>query len=591
MYEKSLVPERWPGGGSFSVMQFTLQNLFDMHEYCRNWWTATNAELPLCRYLGVEFKFYQCQFVDYIVKIETDLPPNSNKLTYPATHPAMQMMSNRKIIVPSRQHKRNRKPYIKVKVNPPPQFKNSWYFTVDMYKHALAQLHISTTNLTNPFQKPNRLSNTVTFWTLNTKSIQNRTFAKDTGQSWPFKQLGTFTYYMYYYTTGPLPTRNEDIIIDNLIALCNPRDFKEGMSYSESQTHGTTNRKEWYKNWKNNWGNIFHPEISKDIDHLGFSRKSPEAIAQEIQTRDNITKWSELDQAATNMTLTPFGEPIFIPMQYNPEKDSGQDTKIYLLSNYEGHGWDPPNIPEIELDGFPIWLALWGYADFQKALKKVTNIDTTYILTMKTHFTQRPNDAPIVILNKDFTLGHSPYQQSVLPEDENKWYPMYQYQTIEQNQILKTGPYTPYTPDAISDNITVLYKFRWKWGGCPPKHITVDDPAHQIQYPIPRNQHETNSLQNPGQPPETMLYSFDHRHGNITTTALQRITSDWPIKDILSPITEPTTKQQIQEQFEALQVSEETQHQKEEEIKKIIYQLQHQQQCIRQRIALMLTTQ
>lgn len=591
MYEKSLVPEKWPGGGTFSVLQFTLENLFDMHEYCRNWWTTSNAELPLCRYLGVDFRFYQCEFVDYIVKIETDLPPNSNKLTYPSAHPAMQMMSNKKLIIPSRQHHHRKKPYFKVHVNPPPQFKNSWYFTVDMYKHALCQLHISTTNLTNPFQKPDRLSNTVTFWTLNTKSIQNRTFGKDTGQSWPFKSIGTFIYYMYYYATEPLPNNNEHILLDHLIPLANPRDFKPGDSFSDLPPLNKPKREQYYSNWKNYWGNIFHPEITKDISHLGFSRKSPEAIQNEIKTKPNITKWSELDEAATQMTLTPFNEPIFIPHQYNPEKDSGIDTKIYFLSNYEGHGWDPPGIPEIEIDGFPIWLALWGYSDFQKRLKKILNIDTTYIMTIKTNNTQRPNENPLVIINKSFIEGHSPYQNEALPEDITKWYPMYQYQTIEQNKLLQTGPYTPYTPDALSDNVTLMYKFRWKWGGCPPKHITVDDPAHQIQYPIPRNEHQTNSLQNPGQPPETMLYSFDHRHGNITTTAFERITRDWPIKDILSPITESTTKQQVQEAFQQLQMSEETQHKKEEEIKKIIHQLQHEQQCIRQRIACILTTQ
>ena len=32
MYKESFVPEGYPGGGGFSVMKFTLQNLYEMHQ-------------------------------------------------------------------------------------------------------------------------------------------------------------------------------------------------------------------------------------------------------------------------------------------------------------------------------------------------------------------------------------------------------------------------------------------------------------------------------------------------------------------------------------------------------------------------------
>ncbi len=74
MYEESIVPNHWPGGGSFSVTKYTLNALFSLHEKCRNWWTGSNIDLPLCRYKGCSLKFYQCKWTDYVVK-------NTNRIT------------------------------------------------------------------------------------------------------------------------------------------------------------------------------------------------------------------------------------------------------------------------------------------------------------------------------------------------------------------------------------------------------------------------------------------------------------------------------------------------------------------------------
>lgn len=586
MYEQSIVPMHWPGGGSFSVTQYSLDALYDMHNRCRNWWTGSNEDLPLCRYLGCKLTLYQCQYTDYVLKVETELPSNSNKLTYPSTHPSIMLMSNKKHIIRSKQNLKKRKPYTKIWIPPPPQLQTKWYFQVDLYKTPLLQIHASACNLNNPYLKPQNKSDNITFWTINTTSIQNREISVETDTSWPFKKIGTFSYYMYYYTPGPLPNDTKTIKVTSLIPLTNPRNYYAGQAYDELIHKPSIN--DYYTNFKQYWGNIFHPDL-EHIESFAFSRKSPEAIAQKMKQLNNAnTTWNQLDESA-EMVLTPFNEPIFIPMQYNPNKDTGQDTKIYLLSNRQGHGWDPPGIPELELDGFPMWLGLWGYTDFQKRLKKVTNIDTEYILVIKTHFTQKPNNVPLVIIDEGFTKGHSPYETTVLTEDTTKWYPMYQYQTLEQNKILQTGPFTPNILDYQSDNITIFYKFYFKWGGSPPKNINVENPAHQIQYPIPRNEYETTSLQNPGQAPESILYSFDQRHGNITTTALSRITKDWPIKETLFTITDEQRQQQLLQAIQDLKATEDTQQEKEKEIQQLIQQLQQQQQQYRQRIADLLT--
>nr|UGV35160.1 MAG: ORF1 [TTV-like mini virus] len=588
MYEKSIVPVHWPGGGSFSVSMLTLDALYDIHKLCRNWWTSTNQDLPLVRYKGCKLTFYQSTYTDYIVRVHTELPANSNKLTYPNTHPLMMMMAKYKHIIPSRQTRKKRKPYTKIFIKPPPQFENKWYFATDLYKIPLIQIHCTACNLQNPFVKPDKLSNNVTLWSLNTISIQNRNMSIDQGQSWPFKVLGTQSFYFYLYAPGNPPTTPDNIQIADLIPLTNPRENKPGMSLNEAKIGGKTDFNNYKTNYKNYWGNPFNVEIQEHIQDILYSLKSPEAI-KSAWTTENMT-WKQLDNAG-QMALTPFNEPIFTQIQYNPDRDTGEDTQLYLLSNSTGNGWDPPGIPELILEGFPLWLIYWGFADFQKNLKKVTNIDTNYMMVAKTKFTQKPGTFYLVLLNDTFVQGNSPYEKQALPEDNIKWYPQVQYQLEAQNKLLQTGPFTPNIQGQLSDNISVFYKFYFKWGGSPPKAINVENPAHQIQYPIPRNEHETTSLQSPGEAPESILYSFDYRHGNYTTTALSRISQDWALKDTVSKITEPDRQQLLKQALECLQISEETQEKKEKEVQQLISNLRQQQQLYRERIISLLKDQ
>nr|UGV35260.1 MAG: ORF1 [TTV-like mini virus] len=590
MYEKSIVPDHWPGGGSFTVLKYTLDTLYDMHKECRNWWTGSNADLPLVKYHGCTLKIYQPKYTDAIIRVFNILPAVSNKLTYPGTHPNMMLMTANKHIIPSRETRKKRKPYTTIKVPPPPQFENKWYFATDILKIPLLTIHATAANLTNPYIKPQNNSHNTTFMGLNTASIQNKNFATKVDY-WPFKYVGTVAYY-FYLDTGDQQVESSNIDIRHLVPLTNPIINTPGTAFLDMVSNRPT-WSEYIKNWKKYAGNPFHKEQEQHLEHLYFSIRSPQTIITNTQSKDGNSpiKWSDIQDGTQTQPLTPFNEPIFVPFQYNPDRDTGEDTEAYLVKNYEGHGWDNPQIPEITLSGFPMWLLLWGYVDFQKHLKKAINIDTTYILVIKSKFTQRPREYPIVPINNSFIQGNSPYEKKPLPEDEIRWYPMVQYQTEEQNKILATGPFTPNILNLQSDNICAFYKYKFTWGGSPPKHIDIEDPSHQIQYPIPSTEYETTSLQNPGTAPESLLYSFDFRHGNLTTTALSRITKDWPIKETLSSITEPTQRQLLQQAIQHLQESEQNQEKKEKETQILLNQLREQQQCYRQQIIQLLKNQ
>ena len=103
--------------------------------------------------------------------------------------------------------------------------------------------------------------------------------------------------------------------------------------------------------------------------------------------------------------------------------------------------------------------------------------------------------------------------------------------------------------------------------------LTVDNPAQQGTYPIPRNSITSNSLQNPATPPEYFLYSFDERQGILTHTAAKRIKKDWETKDYVSKFTESTREVPMQ----TLQTSSDEASDSEKEEETLLQQLQRQQ--------------
>lgn len=594
MYEESIVPAHWPGGGGFAVCKWTLCALYDIHQKCRNWWTGSNVDLPLCKYKGVKLRFYQTEYTDYCIRIQTQLPAASNKLTYPSCQPSMMMMCKDTIKIPCRKTQKRKKPYKSIFVPPPPQLENKWYFQADMYQTPLVTIHAAATSFQNYFQKPDNDSGCITFNVLNTQLFQNRNMGIETQDAYYAKKAGTLFYYIYYDTSAHNPNDSQNIKLKYLIPLANPRKYTGGYSQDEAQRQLQVEYTDYYNNFYKYYGNPFFKDYQEPehTPHLFYSYISPTTIQNFMKTELNKDKkWSDLSSTNNNYPLTPITDTFFYKVQYNPMKDTGQDNMFYLLSNKVGDGWDPPSNDKIVLSGFPMWLGLFGYTDFQTKLKVLTNIDTNCILVIKCHFTYPIQNLPMVIINQYYIDGKSPYEQLVLPADETKWFPQVQYQTMEMNTIIGSGPGIPYLPESISENIQMYYSFKWSWGGSPPRIVNIDNPSHQITYPIPNSEHDTTSLQNPRTAPETLLYSFDHRHGLFTNQALDRITKDWRTQELITSITDSDRRIELQKAFCQLEASEEEEHQKKTQVLNQLQQLQHEQQCIRRQIITLMAAQ
>lgn len=563
MYESSITPEHQPGNGGFSVIKFSLETLYSMHEQCRNWWTQSNDNLPICRYLGTTITVYQSEHVDIVLRYDNTFPMVSGPLTYPSCQPSIAAMLPHSFIIPSKKSQKLRKTYIKIRIPPPPQLQTKWYFQRDFFKTPLFTLFTTPTSIDHYYISSQASSNSITIETINTTLFQNRNFATIPTTGYSLSTNGTVQTYLYATDVEGQPHADE------LIALANTKIDKPGQAFTELT--GVT----WdnYKNSTQYWGNPFYKDYLTGDVHLYTAEKDPKSFYSQFSTNHEITNANQIKK---------LNEPLRFGFRYNPYRDTGKSNtgnlnKIYLLSNNkQGQGWDPPADTDLILEGFPLWIGLFGYVDFQKKLQKVTGIDNNYMVVIDTKSLSPPYHKPIVLIDNSFITGNSPYITGVHETDKERWYPQTQYQQQSINNIVHSGPGTAKLEGQKSAEIKCKYSVHFKFGGNPAKIHHVENPAELPIYPIPRNQCQTTSLQNPTQPIEYYLQQFDQRRGIITGPAAKRLKKDSDIKETLLSLagTAKEVPVQVQETSE-----EETDSEKEED--SLLQQLQ--QQLLRQR--------
>lgn len=552
MYENSIVPERLPGGGGFSIKNFSLWNLYQENIHGHNIFTHTNEPYPLVRYTGCTLKLYQSQNIDYIVTYNNTWPLQSSLKMYNSMQPQIHYLQKNKIIVPSKITRPNkRKPYKKVFIPPPSQMKNQWYFQSNLAKTPLFMLLTTCTSLDHWYIGTRQKSTNITIYTLNTGIIFNRNFDQ---YNIPYfsRQIGTVTYYLY--GTNEEVHDSNKLTLTNLVFLGNTKHNWEGQSYNDA-FHTTQNKgSEWKK--PNMWGNPFHAHWLHNFKVYN-SPATVDEIAQQIDTNIN----SKVENLPRKQTFTAV--ELISEVRYNPNIDDGTNNECYFLSAKQpgGHSWDGPGNPDLTNNNLPLWLLLYGFSDFQKKIGKLQHIDTDYLFTIKTTKTT-PIKPYIVPISYSFVEGYSPYEDKPNPIDENRWYPCFQYQQEMYTQICLTGPGTPKIAAGDTVEAKIHYNFHFKWGGELPNMAKMEDPTEQPSYIIPNNFLSTTSLQNPTTAPETYLYSFDERQGFLTKKAAKRIRKDWQTeKHSLLP-TEPrfgeTPKTQASQEETTSEEDEET---------------------------------
>lgn len=186
-----------------------------------------------------------------------------------------------------------------------------------------------------------------------------------------------------------------------------------------------------------------------------------------------------------------------------------------------GYIYDPPEDPQVQIHGYPLWLIGWGWTDWQEKLHAINQIQLNYVLIVKSKFIT-PTRSAYLFLDDFFT---NPQITQMTDNDTKHWHPRFKYQLKSTNLLGTTGPASPRVNKSSSIQAHALYKFHFKWGGCPAPMHHIKDPCNQSKFPVPNNQLQAIQATHPAKDPKEMLHDCDERRQTITKTAIKRLMS------------------------------------------------------------------
>lgn len=358
-YIYSAVPQHYPGGGGWSLLVFSLGSLYEDFQHLQNYWSKSNVMLPLARYLGCKFKFYQSTMTDYIVNYDNCWPMLDGQYTHANSSPLRMIQHKNKIVVPSTQTQKRKRPYKKCFIKPPAQMTNNWYFQQDICNLNLVMLTATAVNLTEPFAPSTALSNNITVTCLSPYIFQNTNFQHfSVTEGYWAKKVNNEKYFIYSsHTTLPnsFPSKEQKMTwLKQLTPLTNTKEYKAGSAMDYIIQNGDTPA---------NWGNPFYyiylhyANTEKETD-LYLLNMSTSSLKTYIQTDTNAT--------LGNLKISQITGPQIYVMRYNPEKDTGKDNQVYLVKNDSENSLEPPENVNLSFDGFPLFTLLWGWTDWVK---------------------------------------------------------------------------------------------------------------------------------------------------------------------------------------------------------------------------------
>nr|UGV38895.1 MAG: ORF1 [TTV-like mini virus] len=518
----SIAPPHFPGGGGFSIIQFTLSALYELFVKGQNWWTSTNCNLPLIRYNGVRLKFYRTEKYDYVVQIIRCYPMKSTDTMYMSTQPSILMQNKKSILIPCRQNSTSKKAYKKVFVQPPAQMQTHWYFQQHLANTPLLIILISAASFDRYYTSAQSKSTTIGFKSLNSTTFQMHNFKKPGTQGYkPQEKLS------FWGLKNGSPTDPDNEKCENLVYLGNTLPLTQGETVKQSNNQPT------YFTNINKWGNIFDPLWLVGDGPLYSTNQS---------LLDLKTNWDTIkDQTIKSSTkFTRRTIPNLVDCRYNPLKDKGTGNKIFMVSITNDYTtWKEPTNPKLIRKDLPLWILCWGWFDWQKKLQEIHLIDNEYLTVIVSPYIE-PFLHFYIPLDDNFyneTEPTSPYVDYLTDGDSKNFHPKNAFQLKTINEIGACGPGVIKLQPDHSCEAHFEYKFHFKVGGCPAPMDNIRDPSTQEIYPIPDTKQTTTSLQNPESSIYTYLYDFDERRGFLTQKAIDRIQKDKETEQTIIPFT------------------------------------------------------
>lgn len=554
-------------GGGICTHKYTLRTLYDDFLLHRNYWTASNKDLDLSRYLGCSIIFFRHPTVDFIARIRTMPPFEDTDATAMTLHPGMMMLAKKKILIPSLKTRPSRKHYIKVKVGAPKLFEDKWYPQSQLCDVTLLTIQATAADLQYPFGSP--LTNTIcsNFQILDSNYDDMLTVLhgteKATKRDQRYKEmLNIITVYNSTQTLaqlkGYLPTANTNPLTSSNATSTTIEVNKHNTSGTKTNTYTNWTSTNPHNNtlyggsaWRTKKENSTQDKIAPD--------QMKEANKAYIQAaKVNLPNWN----IPTTYNTEPYPFEYYTGMfssiflasgrsnweipgcyrdiSYNPLTDKGIGNMIWLDVITKSDSKYEEGKSKCLMANYPIWCMLYGYFDYCDKVLEHINIDFEYRLVIRSPYTH-----PMLTRASDPLWGFVPYSENFgkgkmpggnpVPSLWNRthWYVSVAHQREVAESIVQTGPFA-YKSDEQKSVLTIKYNFRWKWGGNPIFQQVVRDPCKHSSGPSPRRQPRELQIADPKyQTPEIIWHAWDFRHGLFSKTGIKRV-SEQPLYDEFS---------------------------------------------------------
>lgn len=518
-----------PYGGGMTTTKFTLRILYDEHLRHLNYWTVSNEDLDLCRYLGGTFYAYRHPTVDFIIQIHTSPPFLDTPLTGPSIHPGMLMLTKHKILIPSLKTRPSKKHKVKIRFRPPKLFQDKWYPQSELCDTTLITVFATACDLQFPFGSPLTNNPCVNFQVLGSVYKKHLSILPD--------KLQTYT---TYYDNN-LYNNTQLYQTFQTIAQIKPSAQEPDFTPSWQQCQNTkklnnlgNNQKECNDTWY--YGKTYTNLIASaaKIIRNKYLNATRSALPL-LQTHGN-----ELLEYHTGIYSSIFlsaGRTYFettgayTDIIYNPLVDKGIGNKVWLDPLTKEDAVLNRKQAKVLLEDIPIWAALFGYTEFAAKYTGDSAISANYRLTIRCPYTDPMlidtdnEDQGFVPYSKNFGNGKMPGGSSNVPLTMRiKWYPILFHQLELMEELVQSGPFA-YKGDEKMCVLAIKYNFRWKWGGNPVSHQIVRNPCKGGSG-ARREPRSIQAVDPKYVTPTLSFHSWDFRRGLFGKASIERMSRE-----------------------------------------------------------------
>lgn len=517
-----------PYGGGMTTTKFTLRILFDEFQRHLNFWTVSNQDLDLARYLGVKLTIFRHPTVDFVIQIHTQPPFQDTEITAPSIHPGMLMLSKKHITIPSLKTRPSKKHYIKIRVGAPRLFQDKWYPQSELCDVTLLVIYATACDLQYPFGSPQTDNVCVNFQILgqvyyNYLKVSLVQSEETTYQNHYKEHL--FKIVSYYNTTET---------IAQLKPLVDAQTNTQWSSYVNANKLDLTvpNNIQYNNTWYK--GNVYNEKISELPEKVQTTYMQATKLALPGAVKPSTNLFEYHAGIYSSIFLSPgrayFETPgAYQDIIYNPLTDKGIGNIVWIDWLSKSDSIYSEKQSRCAIFDLPLWASFFGYAEFCSKSTGDTAIAYNCRVCVRCPYTEpqlinhsNPSQG-YVFYSYNFGKGKMPGGSSQVPIRMRwKWYVCMFHQIEVMEAICQSGPFA-YHSDEKKAVLGIKYKFDWKWGGNPISQQIVRNPCTGQNSSGNRVPRSVQAVDPKYVTPQLVWHSWDFRRGLFGQAGIKRM--------------------------------------------------------------------